>query len=252
MADYKPHQVIIVIDGEFGATEPDAAILDLGVCTYRLQPDGINYRLDSWWHHLTGFKNAQEPGFCFSRNTVDWWKHDARNDWNPTYGAIAYMEGPLDRNVRYTTAHLQMLLSFTKYITEVLVDVPRTEWCIYAKGPDTDAVILNRALAYLGIEFNLRFARYRSVRDALDCRAGLQRQGFLTNHPSRIDCPIVFAPADYYLEQYAVDSKLPASERPAYYGMPPATPHVALYDAWLEGCEAVEHITAINRMTLGT
>ena len=255
MSDHVPHKVIIVIDGEFGATEPDSAILDLGACVYRLLPDGINYKLDSWWHYLNGYSHAHEPGFVFSRNTVDWWFHDARASHNPTPGAIAYIRDKFKQTDSYFTVtnyhHRAMLLDFSSFICKVLEGVPRTEWCIYAKGPDTDAIILNRAMAFLGIEFNLRFARFRSIRDALDCRPAFQRRGFLSNHPSRIDCPIVFAPADYYLGDYQKDSELPPEERPAWYDQPPATPHVALYDAWLEGCEAVEHNTALNLMALG-
>ena len=241
---YTPPKVIFSLDGEFGATEPDSVVFDTGIVAFVLNEDGITYNVAGWWHHLNGFNTVQEDRIK-TRSTMDWWLFDARSSYKPSPDAVAY----LTVEKRPGNCRVEMM-HHANFVQDILdrYQVDRTNWVVCAKGPDTDCLIYNHRFAQLGFEFNYRFARFASMRDLEPAVSVFNRVGMRAGDSLRENCPIPFAPANWYSSG---DYKTYAKEDQPWKGMPPAVEHVGLYDAWIEGCDAVEYYTIMNALYHG-
>lgn len=252
--DYKKPKMIISIDGEFGSTEADAVILDTGIVTYVLNDDGLTYRIARSYHHLDGL-NRRDRTRSMSRRAMDWWLHDKRGDWHPTEHAVSYINMPLDQlSPSYAIGdeghHRMQLVRHAMFISGALrdYDIGNLDFVVCAKGPDTDCIIYNHAFAVNGIDFNYRFARFSNIRDIERALGAFHAGGIKYHVAERDNCSIPFAPADYYSSgAFAAPG---AADNP-YHMQPPAVEHVGLYDAWLEGNDAVEYYTILNHIAAG-
>lgn len=252
--DYKKPRLIISLDGEFGSTEADAAILDTGIVLYLLEDDGLSYRLVRSFFHLDGL-NRRDRTRSMSRRTLDWWLHDKRGDWHPDEHTVAYINMPADqlgsRVISQDEGHHRMhLVRHAMFIQAALreYNVGPLDFVVCAKGPDTDCIIYNNAFAVNGIDFNYRFARFSNVRDIERCLAAFHDGGIKYHVPERENCTIPFAPKDYYSSGAFTR---PGASDNVYHMNPPASLHVGLYDAWLEGNDAVEYYTILNYIAAG-
>lgn len=244
MIPYLPPKMIFALDGEFGATEPDSVIFDTGIVAFVLNDDGVTYSVAGWWHWLNGF-DVTQTGRIKTRSTMDWWLFDARSSYKPSPEAVAYMS--------CTTSHRSEsveLMAHSAFVLDMLEkhQVDRTNWVVCAKGPDTDCLIYNHRFAQHGYDFNYRFARFASLRDIEPAVSAFNRAGVHEARELRNNCPIPFAPADWYSSGSHIARR---EEQLPWTGMPPAIEHVGLYDAWLEGCDAVEYYTIFNRIYNG-
>lgn len=244
MIAYVPPKMIFSVDTELGALEPDAVVFDTGIVAYVLNPDGITYSVAGWWHWLNGF-SANQEGRVKSRSTMDFWLYDARSSYKPAPEAVAYMSC-----VKEYRAETLELMEHSSFVMETLEKhaVERTNWVVCAKGPDTDCLILNHRFAQHGFEFNYRFARFSSLRNIEPAVDVFNRAGIYEARELRENCPIPFAPADWYSSNSHLDR---SEEILPWKGMPPAVEHVALYDAWLEGVDSVEYYTILNMIRAG-
>lgn len=244
MIPYLPPKMIFAVDTELGALEPDATIFDTGIVAFVLNEDMITYDVAGWWHWLNGF-NANQEGRVKSRSTMDYWLFDARSNYKPSPEAVAYMSCAIGHR-----AEKLELMAHASFVQEMLEkhNVDRTNWVVCAKGPDTDCLILNHRFAQHGFEFHYRFARFSSLRNMEPAVDVFNRCGIRAAQDLRQNCPIPFAPADWYSSGSHISR---SEEKLPWSGMPPAVEHTALYDAWIEGVDSVEYYTILNLMHAG-
>lgn len=244
MIAHVPPKMIFSLDTELGALEPDSVVFDTGIVAFVLNPDNITYSYAGHFHWLNGFDHNEE-GRVKSRSTMDYWLFDARSSYKPSPEAVAYMGS--NKSMRDPKLEL---MEHSAFVLEMLEkhQVDRTNWVVCAKGPDTDCLIVNHRFAQHGFEFSYRFARFSSLRNIEPAVDVFRRAGLRENIALRDNCPIPFAPADWYSSDSHIDR---AGEDHPWKGMPPCVEHVALWDAWIEGLDSVEYYTALNRLHAG-
>lgn len=255
MLNYKAPKAIFSLDGEFFSTCEDAAILDTGIAVYILNEDGLTYTLKRWYQHLDGI-NGRDTKRSASRRARDWWLTDARGDWHPDEHTVAYINMPADQlpsmvgNYSTDAIHRMHLVRHAMFVQKCMEDfkIDKLDFVVCAKGPDTDCIIYNNAFAMNGIDFNYRFARFSSIRDVERALGAFHAGGMQFTVAEREQCSIPFAPKDYYSSGAYTR---PGASDNEYHMMPPANPHVGLYDAWLEGNDAAEYYTILNHIAAG-
>lgn len=244
MIAHVPPKMIFSLDTELGALEPDSVVFDTGIVAFVLNPDNITYSYAGHWHWLNGF-NANQEGRVKSRSTMDYWLFDARSSYKPSAEAVAYMSCAKE----HCSEKLE-LMEHAAFVQEMLEkhQVERTNWVVCAKGPDTDCLIVNHRFAQHGFEFSYRFARFSSLRNMEPAVDVFRRAGIYEARELRDNCPIPFAPENWYSNDNHIDR---AEEKLPWSGMPPCVEHVALWDAWIEGLDSVEYYTVLNRIYAG-
>lgn len=132
----------LMIDIESMSTEPDAAILSIGACTFYLHGDGPE---DTFYTSITLESNEKEKRH-FSASTMTWWLSQKPE------ALAALFDGAIPLRLALT--------QFTRWASNTPTKV--TE--VWANDPDFDVVIIRQACAATGINWPFPFWVNRSVR----------------------------------------------------------------------------------------